>query len=598
MPIGYKYESSGDAGYVNWAEVAKGFTDKLSKEVKDREARKAAYDERDRKIASDIANAPMGQFKDANDFTSNYVQSATKQKQIASKLFKAGKIDEKQYTLMQNNIEDGTKTLFDLTKAYQDKYATKMAGITSGKLQALNTNMMATIEGFADFSSSKAIVDPNTGVVNLAKMKFNDKTKIWEMTNDIMPVGGAMRNIGTDIETFDTDAATTNSISRMGKLKTAVIENATMYKAGTITEFLNSPEMFVKKFPEGQAFVDQFNKAVTNEVDSLIEQSPYNLTSVLTQNTKGYDATSFTYDKDEAAKDPKKILLTMDPGTKLPIMDEKGPNYDKQRAEAFDFIRTQMLNKLDKEKNIQSISQLSDPSFQRYAYGEQKKEEKLDARVVGENLARIFTGNEADSKNASEYLKQLKIPNYMDDKGIWHVVIGGKDTQFDANSADLNKVIDAAVSAVNTEMKDRGLKETDIVNYAKKEAKGKSFVKKKFGEAVQADKNIDYNKEFAVIARSISPEDFKNKNGAETVAVLQPKLTALGVTVSNSSIGGVNYVTFSAPGKKSKKIETNAWTDSGATEFKGKLDDWLSESFPNEDAVKAAMDNASPDQAP
>jgi hypothetical protein len=405
MPIGYEYQSSGDAGYVNWAEVAKGFTDMLSKENADREARKAAFDERDRKIANDIANAPMGQFKDANDFTSNAVDSITKQKQIASRLFKAGRISEKQYTLMQNNIEDGTKTLFDLTKAYQDKYAAKMAGISTGKLQAINTNMMSTIEGFADFSKSKAMVDPASGIINLAKMKFNDKTGIWETTNDIMPVGSAMRNIGTDIETFDVDAATTKTIAGMGTLKDALYQAATKNSAGTITEFLG-PEAF-KKYPDASGVIDNFNKAIDNSIEGYLAGSPYNLTSVLTQNTGKYDATSFTYDKDEAAKDPSKILLKMDPGTKMPVMDETSPNYDKQKKEATELIRTQMLSKIDRERKIQATSQLTDQTYHKPEWEYAADKDVKKTTQTGEMLAALYAGNDQQASAARTFFKGL-----------------------------------------------------------------------------------------------------------------------------------------------------------------------------------------------
>lgn len=406
MPEGYGYQSSGAAGYVNWAEVTKGFTDMLSKENADREARKAAYDQRDRDIAKEIADSPMGQFKDANDFTSNYVESATKQKLIASKLFKAGQISEKQYTLMNNNIEDGTKTLYSITQAYQDKYAQKMKGITDGGLQALNTHLMSTIEGFADFQKSKAIIDPSTGVVNLAKMQFNGKTGIWEMTKDIMPVGSAMRNIGTDIATFDVDAATTKTIAGMGTLKDSLYQAATTNSAGNITEFLG-PEAF-KKYPEASGIITDFNKAIDNSIEGYLAGSPYNLTSVLTQNTGKYDATSFTYNKDEATKDPSKILLKMDPGTKMPIMDDSSPNYKKQKAEATDLIRNQMLSKIDRERKISVTSQLSDQKHYPAQWEIDYARDAGKTQTTGEMLAALYGGNDQQVSAARAYFQGLE----------------------------------------------------------------------------------------------------------------------------------------------------------------------------------------------
>jgi hypothetical protein len=408
MPIGFGYQASNDAGYVNWAEVAQGYSTMLNLENKRREDKKAYYDEQDRQFAKDLSEkAPMGQYKDANDFISNYVENMTKQRLIDRKLFLSGKLKEKDYVLKTNNALDGTNTLFDLTKTYQDAFKDKMAGVNSGKLQAINTYFMSNIEGYADFGSSRAVIDPMSGKVNLAKLKLNPTTGIMELTSDVMPVGAAMRNIGTDIGTFDTDTATTNSIGKMGKLKTTILQAATTARAGSVTEFINSPTMFEKTFgPDGKKIIDDFNKGIENEIASYFSASPYNLSSVLTQNLKKYDATSFTFDRNEADNDPNKILLVMDPNSKMGVMDKTATNYAKQEAEAADFIRTQMLNKLDKEKNIQtSTGQLSPNYAPSYVYDREDRSKRT--AQTGEMLAAIYGGNSQQASAARSYFKGL-----------------------------------------------------------------------------------------------------------------------------------------------------------------------------------------------
>lgn len=410
MPVGYGYQSRDNTSYVNWAQVAKGFTDVIDADIKDREARKAAYDKQDRELANTLANAPMGQYKDGNDFTANYVEAMTKQRLIDNKLFRSGRLKEKDWILKTNNAIDGTNTLFDLQKKYQEEYKTKMAGLSDGSLQAINGFNMAKTEGFADFSKTRAMLDPVSGKVMLMKMKYNEKTGIMEPTKDIVPVGTLMRNMSTNIPTFDLDAATTSDVKNMAELKTAVLAGATTAGAGSVTSYVNSPEMFEKTFPGGKAAVAEFNKYITNSVEKYLS-IPHNLTSILTQNTGKYGADSFTYDKDEAEKDFTKILLTIDPNTGLPVMDKTAPNYDTQRMRAFDYAKNQILGKLDKEMQIQaSLGQLSPNYKPEYMI----EAERVTKRVseTGEMLAAIYAGNNQQASAARNYFKGL--PNVKD----------------------------------------------------------------------------------------------------------------------------------------------------------------------------------------
>jgi hypothetical protein len=407
MPVGYGYKESGDAGYVNWAEVAKGFTDMLGTENKRREDLKAEYDKQDRELANTLANAPMGQYKDGNDFTSNYVEAMTKQRLIDVRLFKRGLLKEKDYILKTNNAIDGTNTLFDLQKKYQEQYKTKMDGINSGKLQAINGFNMSTTEGFADFSKSRAVLDPSSGQVKLMKMKFNEETGILEPTEDIVPVGTLMRNMSTDIATFDLDGATNNTVNNLGKLKTEILDRATLTKAGSVTTYINSPEMFEASFPGGKAIIQEFNKSISNSIESYFAASPYNLTSILTQNTGMYGAYSFTYDKNEATKDKSKILLTISPNTGLPVMDETGPNYKKQKEEAAAFARNQILSKLDREKAIQtSTAQLGRNDEPEWLTA--RRREQSSIATTGEMLAKFYAGNDAEVSSAKDHFKGLE----------------------------------------------------------------------------------------------------------------------------------------------------------------------------------------------
>jgi hypothetical protein len=188
MATYYNYAERNANSQVNWAEVGKGISDMLKEEVSIREQKKALIDKQTRDDMNTLQNAPQGQFQDANKFTNDYAHSMMEQQMIDNRLLKSGQMKLQDFTYRRQNYVDGTSTLFDLQKLYQDNYKQKMEGVQSGELQPLTSANMASVEGFADFSKSKAIIDPATGVVNVGIMKPNPTTGVMELTKDVVPV--------------------------------------------------------------------------------------------------------------------------------------------------------------------------------------------------------------------------------------------------------------------------------------------------------------------------------------------------------------------------------------------------------------------------
>jgi hypothetical protein len=562
MPIGYGYQSRENSSYVDWASVAKGFTDVIDADIKDRENRKSGIEERDRKLSQTLANSPMGQYRDGNAFTSNAVDAITKQKQIAMKLFKAGKISEKQINLINNNILDGTNTLFDLQKTYQSEYAKKMKGITDNSLQAVNAFNMSTIEAYADFSNSKAVVDPATGVINLAKMKKNEKTGLMELTGEIIPVGTGMKNMQTDIPTFDLDGNTTRDAESKGALRTAVLQAATMSRAGSVTEYLNSPEMMEKTFPGGKKAADEFLRSIDNNVEKYLSV-PYNMMSILTQNTGKYGAESYTYDKELAAKDKTKILAMVDPSTGLNVIDPNGPHYKEQRQEAFDYARNQIISKIDVDKKIQSSTgQLSDVTLGRKQFEYGVKKEEQGAKNLGENVGKFFTGSTNDQSDASNYLNKIGVSNYITedaDKNPIFNVMGpnGQYVQFAPKTPDeVRSAISSIMGYAKKYISDTQIDETDAVKYARDFSKGKSVNKpgKAIGGAQQVSTEANPYNDFVRDFEANVPSSIFAKTEGNAISGIADVVEKYGLTAEETT-PGQDYIKISTGGTAPETIE-------------------------------------------
>lgn len=164
------------------------------------------------------------------------------------------------------------------------------------------------------------------------------------------------------------------------------------------------------------------NTAINDQVDSFL--SPYNLSSVMTENLGKYNAQSFTFDKDEADKDPNKILVKVDPNTQMTTLDDSGKNYEAQKKEAAEWVKRDVLRKMDQERSIKTTTQEqlqeSAATKARVAaqYGEKK--ETAPEPSVGEILLLRSTdakGNKV-SVGVSQRIENLVFP---EGKGIENV---------------------------------------------------------------------------------------------------------------------------------------------------------------------------------
>lgn len=409
MPLGYKYAERDADSYVDWSAVGKNLSDALATEAQNRRDKIQAFENQNVKDIDYLSKAPQGKFKDATDFTNNFAHDAKEMSLINYRLLRAGKMDPRQYTLSRQNLMNGTEQVFDLQETYQKEFDEVMEGVQSNDLQALNIAFMSMVERFGDFTRSKGVINPLDGTVNIGMMALNPKTGVMELTKDVMPVSVAKGKLTTRIKTFKVDEAINNSIAAFGDRKEAIYSAANIVKAGTITELTGIGAL--EKYPEFKNTIIEFNKAVDGTIASYFAQNKYNLTSVLTQNVGGYDASSFIYDREEAEKNPKKILLKIDPNTKIPVMDESAPHFEEQKKEAETWVRTQMMNRLDSERKIGTTSQLNELQPKR-AMTEREWDEKDRrdlASNVAEQIAHVVSGNPAQVQSALNYFKAKKI---------------------------------------------------------------------------------------------------------------------------------------------------------------------------------------------
>ena len=557
MPTYYKYAERNADSQVNWAEIGKGVSDMIKEETDIRVQKRAAIDESTRQFQNKLAAAPQGEFQDGNKFTNNFAHDMMQQQLIDTRLLKSGQMKLQDFTLRRQNYIDGTNQLFDLQKLYQDNYKSTMEGVNNGDLQAMNTYNMSNIEGFSDFSKSKAIINPYTGIINVGMMKANSQG-VMELTNDVAPVNVLRGKILSKIPTFKVEEAMNNTVAKLGKDIDYIYQAATTSGAGSVTKLLGigafedlkreHPE--IKNLGDYKGVIDNANSAIEKTMDGYFAD-PYHISSVLTQNTGKYHFDSYTYDKDIATKDPSKLLLKINPNTGLGTLDEKAPNYKTQVTEARDWVKSQLLSKLDKERSL-TVTPQAQLQERRAKTGAEMDREDKEAEAVNyaKNLNYVLTGNADQVDKAVQYFRGLGVNMDRDTKGVYVTNKEGEKIPYEFGKSNAVDLGGSLIGGANPNK----LPEDLILKNLKKFAGNKPInlsasAKGIVEESVPQTPIVIYSQH---IDKTLTPSVIPEKaTEVEVKNALNEKLNDIGITVSSSLLRGNSIYLKNNDGKES-----------------------------------------------
>jgi hypothetical protein len=332
MSTYYKYAERQADSFVNWAEIGKDITDMLKTETSLREQKKAAIDKASRDFGEQLANSPTGEHTGINAWTLNYASDAQQARLLQDRLLKSGGLSVKDYTIMRQNINDGTAQLFALSKEYQEEFKVKMERMKSAdpatRSQDLETFLMETAEGFANFSKSKPLINPTDFTVSVGIMESDPNNQgVLRLTDQVETVNYLRNRIKGKYDYFDSNAATDTIAKGVGQYITAV-KNADALN-GIITTTADATAR------------PDFPKYLETKAKSYLE-NPYNVSSILTNDIGGFTY-SFT---DKSGGNVIFLERDQQSGMVKPVYT------DDQYKAALDFVIGETKQKIDFEQKL------------------------------------------------------------------------------------------------------------------------------------------------------------------------------------------------------------------------------------------------------
>lgn len=590
MPLGYGYVERDATSYVDWGAIGKNLSDMLLTEKKTREDKKAAIDKESRDIMKTLSEAPQGDHTGINEMALKFGDDGQKYMLTLNRLLKSGNLDLREYTVSKQNLLDGTTQAFNLMKEYQDEYKTKMEAYKNGELQSLTLDLMKDVEGFSNFSESSLYINPKDGTVSAGKMVKNPKTGVTEMSknpNDFATINSLRNRIKATYKKYDAVGNVKGFVDGLGVELQSIANMGSLYKTGTIVSTLD----VMKK--SNLPTYKKFEQAETEAIRARLA-TQYDYTSVLTENIKSapngkiYD---YTWDENEAKNNKNLILKKIDPRSGQVTVQLTA----EQENAVIEYMRTEARLMYDKKVEIRETSQLSRNEGRP---AEKPTTEENNAVNFGTNLAYLTTGTPSQQQLAVDYFKA--IPGIASVErtgtGVNITTDDGDKLSYTFGSSSPKDFAGSIVKALNKE----GLDENIILRNARKNlggsiTSGSATGTKTSTPTATKDQNY-YTKQFAGITKSITsnknfPSGIFHQEQDVVAQELNSILAPLGISVKPSGTFA-DYVTISAPGKKSIEIGADALRKSKAQEFESKLMGWLSENFPNESVLKSAFEAA------
>jgi hypothetical protein len=401
----YKYAEKQADSQVNWFEIGKGLTDMLKAENEIRENKKAAINEASRQFGQELEEAPTGNSDDVNQWTTSYAADMQQYRLMTDRLLKSGQMKVNDYALIRQNTMDGTKNLFNLSKEYQAEFDEKSKRRDEDISSASEGQFMAMVEGFANLSQTKALINPTNGAISVGRMEKGEDgvMRLKEGTDNYMTVNQLRNRIKEKIDKYKLNDALEAETKLLGEVVTEVVsKTGSSTQTGFMTK-ITDPTKRTGLSQEGQSAVDAYIKTENQIIEAKLS-NPRHISSVLFDWTGGVDPkTNKAY---QVVTDPKLaetsshyVLWTHKDGLFQPDF-ESTANGKAQKEEAATYVKNKLRSMLEQKTELQAFQQPRKEYAPEYvAKGAAQAKEKEDALSLWQTF---FTGSTTGAKDAAK----------------------------------------------------------------------------------------------------------------------------------------------------------------------------------------------------
>ena len=327
----YKYVARDAESRVNWGDISKTWSDAILKVETDREAKRQTIKTETDELANKLIEAPRGQHQGANEWTAGYADMQREALLDRYRQLTSGNLAVRDWNSALANATQSTEQMFNLSKVYQEEYASIMERDQNTESQEAELALAAEFEGFTNFTDTVPLVDPVTLSAKIGRQVYDPETGTYRV-GETITMNGMYNLLKGRYNRFDIQAAAAEDVKTLGKYTTVVMDG----KVKTRENWQDDP---------------LYNKELEAKIDVHFS-NPQNITSVLTNGMdSGYSTTGLldnVLDR-EGNVDDKKVFWVTNPaqasaGAKTPLisldieLDKNGNIVGRSDAELDDIF--------------------------------------------------------------------------------------------------------------------------------------------------------------------------------------------------------------------------------------------------------------------
>jgi hypothetical protein len=284
----FGYEGRDKEDRFNWADVGTKAAQAIEDNAEDRETRKEEY--RQFNNTFEELQSKGNELATSNNASLNNQIVATTQRAVDKyyefyKKFTNGEISEGDWVQYRTNIMDGLNNYFGIMTDYSAMYEDKMKRKMEDKSQTLEVNQMAQLEGFNNYSQWQSEFGGD-GRMYIGKVGKDGRTETGP--GRMFRVSALRHNVDTKVDKFDVSTAVDDIEGNIGNYIKDIRRRVTTNKQ----------------------LRDDYEKVRDIQINKYLNQSPFNVLSILTE-----DLTGFEIVRDPSLADDTHVYVETDPET-------------------------------------------------------------------------------------------------------------------------------------------------------------------------------------------------------------------------------------------------------------------------------------------
>jgi hypothetical protein len=156
---------------INWAEVGQNVRNVLDEESRIRQEKKDAIDKATREYEQRVTDSNLlGEDVEFNKGVLQFSADAQEMILMQDMLLKSGQLKPSDYTIMRQNMVDGTNEVFKTIELFNNERDAVMQGVDNLELSLDNLENFALVQEASNFNKNRIVFDPYSGKVNVANM--------------------------------------------------------------------------------------------------------------------------------------------------------------------------------------------------------------------------------------------------------------------------------------------------------------------------------------------------------------------------------------------------------------------------------------------